>query len=1056
MRKLIKLRRLLIVGICILICYLSSSNSGMTTVKGAEADIGQTSTGSWNNGSFYEKLTYELISYNDATDQGTYRIRYYIVHWGTSDSYTYQVSPAILHVDGSYQATFGDHVDEHISNETKFMGSTDVTVSAGQTHLFSLSDEGGGITNINLSVSVTLPYRTFTVKYVDHDGTELKKSDVQKYSDASAPSDPSRTGYTFSGWSSDGKNITSDITITAQYTINYYTVRYLDYNDTVLKNESVAYSSNATPPNNPTRTGYTFTGWSNNGANITADRDIKAQYKINSYPISFNSMGGSNVSPQTVQYQSKVSKPSDPTRTGYKFMGWYTNTNYTTAYNFGSNIGASGFTLYAKWDKFPTLTIPSGFTVIENQYTTSAWNNLRKTGATATDVEDGTITNKIKITDTVELFMPGTYKVVYTVTDSVGNTVSKQAPVTVKYNNPPVITAKNQSFYEGQYTKDQWLKQLQKKDVTAYDIEDGTITNKVKVIEDTVQPDKTGTYKVVYEVTDKYQKKSTKAISVTVKYNNPPVITAPTRTFYESELSKKEWEKLRLQNVVARDQEDGTISKIEIVRDDVILNQLGIYDVVYRATDQWGKSSEKTVKITVKYNNPPLITAKNRAFYENEITEKQWQEKRLQEISANDREDGIITSKIEIIEDNVDVKTPSIYYVKYKVTDSLGKVNEKQISVNIKYNNFPIIKKDHISIHEGEYNTDTIEKLLMKDITATDAEDGNITSKIRIIANDVNPSKAGNYEVTYEVTDAYGKTTTKTIDVNVIENQQPTLQIFAPSKRFTEGEITEAQWQEKRMVDVTAHDREDNDLTDKLSVIEDTTNVNKAGDYQVTYKVTDKWNKSTTKTAKVTVEPNNAPVIFASDKWFKTTDKIDSISILKDVFAFDDHDGDISKQVQIKNSNVKSGVAGDYHVTYSVQDGFGKTTEKQVTVYIKDYGSTPIPPIPPVITDPSALQLFNGRDLGYINITKLLEDSIFNHADAYKDVVFGVFAAEDITYKGEVILSKDSMIAIANIDETGQISATIYHAGNYYLKEIDTDHHFNLDTNKYYFSFNYE
>lgn len=53
------------------------------------------------------------------------------------------------------------------------------------------------------------------------------------------------------------------------------------------------------------------------------------------------------------------------------------------------------------------------------------------------------------------------------------------------------------------------------------------------------------------------------------------------------------------------------------------------------------------------------------------------------------------------------------------------------------------------------------------DVTAKDAEDGDITQKIEVINNTVDTSKAGSYEVTYKVTDSQGASVTKTITVTV-------------------------------------------------------------------------------------------------------------------------------------------------------------------------------------------------------------------------------------------------------------------------------------------------
>ena len=84
-----------------------------------------------------------------------------------------------------------------------------------------------------------------------------------------------------------------------------------------------------------------------------------------------------------------------------------------------------------------------------------------------------------------------------------------------------------------------------------------------------------------------------------------------------------------------------------------------------------------------------------------------------------------------------------------------------------------------------------------------------------------------------------------------------------------------------------------------------------------------------------------------------------------------------------------------------------------------------------------------------------MEASLFEQ-DAYKDVVFGVYAAEDIVYNGKIVLAKDSLIGISKVNEDKQIQIMLYHAGDYYLQELSTNDRYQLDTNKYYFHFSYE
>lgn len=70
---------------------------------------------------------------------------------------------------------------------------------------------------------------------------------------------------------------------------------------------------------------------------------------VMNYTVAFNSQGGSAVSSQTVTAGCKVTKPSDPTRSGYNFGGWYKESACTTVWNFDTDTVTGDITLYAKW-----------------------------------------------------------------------------------------------------------------------------------------------------------------------------------------------------------------------------------------------------------------------------------------------------------------------------------------------------------------------------------------------------------------------------------------------------------------------------------------------------------------------------------------------------------------------------------------------------------------------------------------------------------------------------------------------------------------------------------
>lgn len=962
------------IAICLMICWLTALSifALPQNTQAAEVQIDTTGDHYWNGGWFTESLSYDLLSFDNATDMGTYRIRYYLHHSGPSDSYTLQTAPVELFVDGVSKTVWNSQLGNHVVNEKRLMGSCDVNIKAGINHTFIMKDTtAGSSSEVNMSTTVYLPYASFNVAYNDWNGTRLKDQSVEKYSNATPPANPSRIGHTFAGWSATANRVTNDMTITAQYNINYYTVRYLDYNNSVISSQSIPYGSSASTPGNPSRTGYTFTGWSTNGAGITANRDIVAQYAINSYPVAFNSNGGSSVSGQSVVYQSKVTRPTDPTRTNYKFMGWFRDTALTQAYDFNSAIGASGFTLYAKWDAFPTITATAK-TFYENEFTQDEWaNTIRMQNVSANDKEDGNKTSNITITsDNVKADAPGNYNVTYRVVDNAGSAITKTIGVTVKFNTFPVLSIVKKSWYENEITMDAWKDELRMKDITAVDVEDGNITSNIKVISDNIDTTKAGEYQVKYQIIDAYGKLDEKEAEVEIKFNNAPVITAAKKTYVEGQYTQEDWDdELLMEDVSAEDEEDGDLTdNINVIYDDVDVTQPGWYRTTYEVTDQWGKKDTKTILTEIIYNNPPIINAKN------------------------------------------------------------------------------------VSFHEGEYGDDWADTVL-SEVRANDKEDGDITEDMEIIRNDVDPTTPGSYEVTFEVSDSLGKTTTKTIDVTVLENRQPVLQIFAENKRFIAGQYTTEEWiQELRKSDVSAHDQEDNDLTDKIEVTKDTTDTSTAGAYEVSYKVTDRWGKSVERTIKVNVEPNDAPKLFASDKWFTTTDTISNADLLKNVTALDDHDGNLTRSITIASNEVVEGVVGDYPVIYAVSDQWGKETTKTVTVHVQDAQGLPTPPTPPVESDPDALKMWNGKALGKVEITKFMEDSIFIE-DGHEDVVFGVFAAEDITYKGSVVLEKDNMISITKVDENGKAYASLNTPGKYYVMELSTNEHFNLDAQKYYFTF---
>jgi len=122
---------------------------------------------------------------------------------------------------------------------------------------------------------------TFDVMFFDYNSTILNEQTVTQGSDAVPPANPKRTGYTFTGWTPSYLAVSRDLSVVAQYekdTTTTYTVIFYDYTGTVLATKTVRSGEDAVPPDNPVRAGYTFTGWTPTYRTITKDTSCIAQY----------------------------------------------------------------------------------------------------------------------------------------------------------------------------------------------------------------------------------------------------------------------------------------------------------------------------------------------------------------------------------------------------------------------------------------------------------------------------------------------------------------------------------------------------------------------------------------------------------------------------------------------------------------------------------------------------------------------------------------------------------------------------------------------------------
>jgi uncharacterized repeat protein (TIGR02543 family) len=189
------------------------------------------------------------------------------------------------------------------------------------------------------------------VTYKDGD-SEYAKQVLPSGTLATRPDAPAATpGYTFGGWNkADGTawdyasdKVTDNRTLYAKWAANTYTITFDTAGGSEIAPITQDYGTVITAPEAPTREGYTFIGWDKEiPTTMPAENmTVTAQWKINRYTITFDTAGGSEIAPITQDYGTAITAPADPTREGYTFKGWDREIPTT--------MPAENITLKAKW-----------------------------------------------------------------------------------------------------------------------------------------------------------------------------------------------------------------------------------------------------------------------------------------------------------------------------------------------------------------------------------------------------------------------------------------------------------------------------------------------------------------------------------------------------------------------------------------------------------------------------------------------------------------------------------------------------------------------------------
>ena len=213
----------------------------------------------------------------------------------------------------------------------------------------------------------------YTITFDTDGGTDVASITQAYGTPIITPANPTKPGCTFTGWNPElpAAMPAENLTVTAQWSPDIYAITYnLDGGTASGNPDFYTVESAAITLNQPTRIGYTFTGWS--GTNLTGEdnltvtiptgsignRSYTAHWSLNTYSITYDLDGGTAFgNPDSYTVESAAITLNEPTKAGYVFTGWsgtdlVGEDNLTVTIPAGS-IGDRRYT--AHWEFDPTI-----------------------------------------------------------------------------------------------------------------------------------------------------------------------------------------------------------------------------------------------------------------------------------------------------------------------------------------------------------------------------------------------------------------------------------------------------------------------------------------------------------------------------------------------------------------------------------------------------------------------------------------------------------------------------------------------------------------------------
>lgn len=573
-------------------------------------------------------------------------------------------------------------------------------------------------------------------------------------------------------------------------------------------------------------------------------------------------------------------------------------------------------------------TIESGATYVE-------------LGATAADNDTSFAASAIPDTSGVDTSRPGTYAVTYSVSDSSGN-VATPVTRTVKVvdTTKPVITLQGANP-QGIETGTSYVEL----GATATDNDAGFTATPVA---DTSGLDTSvsGTYTVVYSVSDASGNTTSKSRTVVVGDVTPPVIT-PTGSnpqVIEAGNSYVEF------GATATDNDPAFVGVPTADSSGVDPSVPGAYFVVYSATDPSGNTGTANRTVAVVDTTDPVITltGANPQVFESGDT--------YVELGATATDnDATFVAAPSADTSGVDTSIPGTYMVVYSVSDPSGNSSTANRTVSVIDTTAPAIILTGADPQVIESGSPYVEL----GATATD-NDATFAATPSANSSGVNTAVPGSYTVIYSVTDPSGNTGTANRTVAVVDTTDPVITLTGANPQVIESGTSYVE------LGATASD---NDATFVGAPTADASGVDTStpGSYVVVYSVTDPSGNTGTASRTVSVIDTTDPVITVTGANPQTIEAGAAYSELGATAT--DNDASFSATPTADASGVDTSTPGTYVVSYSVTDPSGNTSSATRNVDVVDT-------TPPVVSAGQTGNVLESAAVGSTVMTVAAADAV--------------------------------------------------------------------------------